>query len=225
LDEELISYILARLDYEYNSVVSALVARPDELTIGEVYSQLMSYEQRIERQQQEENYQASVNAASRGRGTVRGCMGMRVGRSPSRGTGHHPGRPPDTSNRGNSGAPDTRPKCQLCFKRGHLASEYWHKFDENYVPDESYAGATSSYTPDANWYLDTGAIDHITGELEKLAIRERYKGKDQIHEADGQVWKLIMLIVHLLIPPTISLSLMMFFTSPKHIKTLFLSTI
>jgi hypothetical protein len=63
-DEELISYILVRLDYEYNSVVSALVARPDELTIGEVYSQLMSYEQRIERQQQEENYQASVNAAS-----------------------------------------------------------------------------------------------------------------------------------------------------------------
>jgi hypothetical protein len=33
-DEELISYILAGLDYKYNSVVSALVARPDELTIG-----------------------------------------------------------------------------------------------------------------------------------------------------------------------------------------------
>jgi hypothetical protein len=37
-DQELISYILAGLDYEYNSVVSALVTRPDELTIGEVYS-------------------------------------------------------------------------------------------------------------------------------------------------------------------------------------------
>jgi hypothetical protein len=44
-DEELISYILAGLDFEYNSVVSALVARPDELTIPEVYSQLLSYEQ------------------------------------------------------------------------------------------------------------------------------------------------------------------------------------
>jgi hypothetical protein len=45
-DEELISYILAGLDYEYNSVVSALVARPDAIFIGEVYSQLLSYEQR-----------------------------------------------------------------------------------------------------------------------------------------------------------------------------------
>jgi hypothetical protein len=50
-DEELISYIMAGLDYEYNSVVYSLVTRPDELTIGEVYSQLMIYEQRIEQQQ------------------------------------------------------------------------------------------------------------------------------------------------------------------------------
>jgi hypothetical protein len=47
-DEELISYILTGLDFEYNSVVSALVARPNAITIGEVYSQLMSYEQCIE---------------------------------------------------------------------------------------------------------------------------------------------------------------------------------
>jgi hypothetical protein len=45
-DEELISYILAGLDYEYNSFISALVARPDAISIGEVYSQLLSYEQR-----------------------------------------------------------------------------------------------------------------------------------------------------------------------------------
>jgi hypothetical protein len=45
-DEELISYILAGLDYEYNSVISALVTRSDAISIGEVYSQLLSYEQR-----------------------------------------------------------------------------------------------------------------------------------------------------------------------------------
>jgi hypothetical protein len=66
-DEELISYILAGLDYEYNSVVSALVTRPDAISIGEVYSQLLSYEQCVERQAQiEQGYQASANAASRG---------------------------------------------------------------------------------------------------------------------------------------------------------------
>jgi hypothetical protein len=66
-DEELISYILTGLDFKYNSVVSALVARPDAIMFGEVYSQLMSYEQHIERQQQAKNYQAYVNAASHGR--------------------------------------------------------------------------------------------------------------------------------------------------------------
>jgi hypothetical protein len=41
-DEELISYIFVELDFDYNSMVSALVARPDTLSIGEVYSQLLS---------------------------------------------------------------------------------------------------------------------------------------------------------------------------------------
>jgi hypothetical protein len=43
-DEELISYILAGLDYEYNPFVPSLVTRPDVITIGEVYSQLLAYE-------------------------------------------------------------------------------------------------------------------------------------------------------------------------------------
>jgi hypothetical protein len=50
-DEDLISCILVGLDFEYNSVVSALFARPDAISIGEVYSQLPSYEQHVERQQ------------------------------------------------------------------------------------------------------------------------------------------------------------------------------
>jgi hypothetical protein len=41
------------------------------------------------------------------------------------------------------------------------------------------------YTVDNNWYTDTGATDHITSELDKLAIRERYNGTDQIHAANG----------------------------------------
>jgi hypothetical protein len=43
----------------------------------------------------------------------------------------------------------------------------------------------NSYTVDNNWYTDTGATDHITGELEKLAVREKYNGGDQVHTANG----------------------------------------
>ena len=38
---------------------------------------------------------------------------------------------------------------------------------------------------DGVWYVDSGATDHVTGELEQLALREKYLGNDQIHTASG----------------------------------------
>lgn len=79
-----------------------------------------------------------------------------------------------------------RPQCQVCFKFGHTAIDCWHRFEEGYVPEQKNVhAATSSYNVDTNWYTDTGATDHITGELEKLSVRDRYKGNDQIHTASG----------------------------------------
>jgi hypothetical protein len=42
-DDELISYIFAGLDFEYNSVVTTLLAK-EVLMIDDVYSQLLSFE-------------------------------------------------------------------------------------------------------------------------------------------------------------------------------------
>jgi hypothetical protein len=39
---------------------------------------------------------------------------------------------------------------------------------------------------DKNWYLDAGAIGHVKGELEKLAVDDLYTGTEQIHTASGQ---------------------------------------
>jgi hypothetical protein len=44
---------------------------------------------------------------------------------------------------------------------------------------------TNSYGVDTNWYVDSGATDHITGELEKLSFRNKYHGGDHVHAADG----------------------------------------
>jgi glutathionylspermidine synthase len=49
-DEELISYILAGLDYEYNSLVSSIAARVEPVTLGDMYSQLLAFETRLELQ-------------------------------------------------------------------------------------------------------------------------------------------------------------------------------
>jgi hypothetical protein len=54
------------------------------------------------------------------------------------------------------------------------------------VPDERHAGAAmNSYSVDSNWYADNGVTDRITGELEKLSVREKYNGGDQVHTANG----------------------------------------
>jgi hypothetical protein len=79
------------------------------------------------------------------------------------------------------------PTCQVCFKIGHTAERCWHRYDKNYVPDFRHvaAAATNSYTIDTNWYTGTDATDHITGELEKLSLREKYHGGEQIHTTNG----------------------------------------
>jgi hypothetical protein len=45
-EEEMVSYILAGLDPEYNSVVSVVVTRVEPISVSELYGQLLSFESR-----------------------------------------------------------------------------------------------------------------------------------------------------------------------------------
>lgn len=189
-DDELVSYILAGLDYDYNPIVTSLTARIEPLSVGEAYSQLLAFEQRMDLLQPDGR--SSVNSASRGRGISRGRGGggRSRGGSSGRGRGRSSGPPrqqhgaPNGAN-SNTRGPDSRPRCQVCKKKGHEADNCWYRFDEEFVPDEKYAGATTSYGVDTNWYMDSGATDSITSNLEKLSVHDRYKGHDQIHTASG----------------------------------------
>jgi hypothetical protein len=54
------------------------------------------------------------------------------------------------------------------------------------VSDQRFAAAaTTSYGVDTNWYADTGATDYIMGELDKLTMKNKYIGEEQIHTASG----------------------------------------
>jgi hypothetical protein len=81
--------------------------------------------------------------------------------------GFNPGSHNNSNNNSSGGASSEHPLCQVCFKIG---------YDENYVSDSRHvaAAAINSYTVDPNWYTDSGAKDHIIGELEKLALQEKY---------------------------------------------------
>jgi histone deacetylase 1/2 len=129
--------------------------------------------------------QSSANSASRGGG------GRNSG---SHGRGGHgqSGRGRDTGGRGR-GAPNSggqkqcfNGQCQVCLKEGHNTASCWHRFDADYVLDEKLANTVvHRYGVDSNWYTDTGATDHITSELDKLVIHDKYNGNDQIRTASG----------------------------------------
>jgi histone deacetylase 1/2 len=64
----------------------------------------------------------------------------------------------------------------------------WHRFDADFVPDTNRSAAAATTTHGGGepiWYTDTGATDHITGELDKLTMHDRYNGTDQIRTASG----------------------------------------
>jgi hypothetical protein len=77
-DDEFVSYILAELDEDYDSVYSAVISRVEPITPGELYAQLLGYEQHLQLHNGDiSGYTSSANSASRGRGMLRGRSGGR----------------------------------------------------------------------------------------------------------------------------------------------------
>ncbi|XP_071678116.1 retrovirus-related Pol polyprotein from transposon RE2 [Lolium perenne] len=172
-EEELVEYLLACLDDTYDPVVTAYDNRMELLTDGAYDSS------------------SFVNSAQHGRGGYRGRNGHRGGRGGNR--GHVLGQRGSGGRRGRGGRASGKDRdlvtCQIYGKVGHEAWKCWHRYSDDDEEEEEEKGAnavSNSYGVDTNWYGDTGATDHITGELNKLTRKEKYQGRDQIHAANGQ---------------------------------------
>jgi hypothetical protein len=115
------------------------------------------------------NSNSSTNSASHGRGG-----GNWRGRGRGGGSRDRGGRAGGRQGGGRGGNNGDRPTCQLCGKEGHTVLHCYKRFDASFtgVPDtKSASPATTNYGVNSNWYMDTGATDHTTGELDKLTIR------------------------------------------------------
>lgn len=141
-DEDLVSYIVTGLNIEYNPVVFAVLAGVEPITLTDLYTELLFFEQRMDLWQS--SNRGSANVASHG-----GGRGGNGGRDGYQGGGHGNNR-----GRGRGGSNNGRPKIkyQLCKKEGHSVVDCRHCHDEDFVvlEEKSANTATNNYRVDTN---------------------------------------------------------------------------
>jgi hypothetical protein len=205
--EELVGYILAGLDNDFDSVISAVAARVEPIGVPELYGQLVYHEQEQELWGKEHS---TANVASRGRGSPMQRSGF----------GRCRGRSRNNYNNNGEQFSLNHPECQLCGKKGHTVLKCFKRFDHNFTGEEKNVYTAGAYDVDTSWYADSGATDHITGVLEKLTTRDKYLGNDQVHTASGPGMKIDQVGHYVIHTPSHDLSLNNVLYVPKANKNL-----
>lgn len=180
-DDEVIAYLLVGLGSDYDPFVTSITTKSEALILDDVYAHLMSFEARQLQHQAEMRLNIGSSANFAGRGGQQRPRGR--GRSRGRGQSGRNQGPPNPAARDGP----KRPPCQICGRDGHTAVKCWYRMDESYQEEQPYAAManTSSYKVDPNWYSDTGATDHITSDLDRLALREQYHGGETVQVGNG----------------------------------------
>jgi hypothetical protein len=103
-----------------------------------------------------------------------------------------------------------------CFKR----------FDASFTgaPQKSALSAMTSYGIYTNWYVDSGATNHVTCELDKFTLRDKYGGHDQVHSASGASMEINHIDSSILRTPTSDIHLHKILHVPKATKNLVCSS-
>lgn len=186
-DDDIMTYFLTGLDNTYDALVTSLsvMVKTEPISLDHFYSLMLDHEVR---QEISSYHQISVNTAGRGNGGRNNAGGGCGGRGSSPGNANRDQQ--SGTNAGTSGGNNKKPRvqCQLCKKFGHEAFKCHNRFNHNFQPDDqrnvnNVSSGAGNFDP--AWYTDSGATDHITGELDKLNVREQYSGKDQVHTASG----------------------------------------
>lgn len=129
----------------------------------------------------------SNHKGNRRNGNGGGCNGNN-GNGNSGNNGSLAGGQQGGYNRRNFNSDRPRVPCQICNKLGHSARSCYDRLNQNFKPEDArFANNINTGSPatDPTWYVDSGATDHITSDLDKLHMREQYTGKDQVHAANG----------------------------------------
>ncbi|XP_021313466.1 uncharacterized protein LOC110434092 isoform X1 [Sorghum bicolor] len=188
-DDELISYILMGVGEEYEPVTTSVANRTDPISLAELQAQIVSFEQRRDIRGGSGGSHSSAMMSRRGGGQHNPNNNRGRGNRGGYGRGHPRGGQGGGGRAGGGRGRFAGVQCQVCGLIGHAAARCYNRYDSNYdgtaPPKSASAATTTSYGIDTNWYVDSGATDHITGDLEKLTVRDKYQGGDQVHAANG----------------------------------------
>ncbi|XP_073363651.1 uncharacterized protein [Aegilops tauschii subsp. strangulata] len=189
-DLEMGDYILVGLDWDYDPIIVAVGAIKNSITVDDLFSKISAFDRRMEMfGDGPTGFRSSANAmyivrgqthtrGGRGQGNLGRGRGDRPSHSPARGGGgggyqQRQRQPPQQQQQQHQG---DYPECQICYKcHAGGARACWHLYEEDHEEKKKANLITNSYGIDTNWYADSGATEHITGELDKLTMRERYR--------------------------------------------------
>jgi hypothetical protein len=129
-NDEIIAYLLAGLEFDYDSFVTSMTTKTEALSLDDTYAHLLAFESRRALHEAETrlNIGATTNFAGRGGQVQRGR-----GRVPPPGRGR--GRAPPLFHGRDRSAPNfDRPKrspCQICGLTNHTTIKCWYRMDES----------------------------------------------------------------------------------------------
>ncbi|KAI0511944.1 hypothetical protein KFK09_012578 [Dendrobium nobile] len=177
--EEVIFYTLNGLAPQYQALKMAIRTNLQPISLDDLYTLLCSEELNLAQETTTALQNLSIAdpatalAAYRGRGRGRNNAGR--GRSSNR-----------SRNRTEKNASNNI-TCQICSKTGHSAIKCWYRHDQSYTEETA---KTALFTPsDSNttsdWFLDSGASNHLTSEHSNLQSSKQYSGTQQITLGNG----------------------------------------
>ena len=189
-EPEKIYGILCGLGREYESIATVIESSMDVFpgpSYEDVVFKLISFNDKLATY--EAPTEVSLNQAfytnrggysSRGRGRG-GSRGR--GNYSTQGRGFHQ-QISQSSGRGSSTAPDSRPTCQICNKYGHPAYKCYKRFDHSYQAEEYHTALAAmrdtQYNSGQDWYANSGATAHITNNVSQLQSSQAYTGADTV---------------------------------------------
>lgn len=197
-EEDLIGHILNGLDSSYNPFITSFMMTGTDLKVDTLIGLLFREEDRIARdlaRQATMQLQAPILPEHPTPSPSANTMSRSGGRhfnSSSSGSSNGPrqqeSRHHDSRRR--------RPQCQLCNKPGHEAIDCWQRGNQVDFPSRRpnprdtqkqahMAEFNSPSTIDPSWYFDTGATDHVSPDVRKVATSEDYSGTDKLQVGNG----------------------------------------